>query len=178
MYETGICQRDPNYYDFWNEHGTQAKVLEAVTRFWEENIKGRWEQTDGNCTYILTLYPSIPHTPFSTDTFDILLTRDLTKAHIIDFNPYAPRTDSLLFEYEELLDILTEATFAATSPNGFEPALKVVDSRSHPAAAQNAPIHQHNMVPMEALALSGGRNVEEFAEAWQEQLREAAMDDA
>lgn len=47
---SGISQRDPNYYDFWNEAGTQAKVLEAVTRFWEENIKGKWEETQGNCT--------------------------------------------------------------------------------------------------------------------------------
>ncbi|KAI0802046.1 D123-domain-containing protein [Irpex lacteus] len=154
----GISQRDPNYYDFWNEPGTQAKVLEAVTRFWEENIKGKWEETDGNYT------------------FDFLLTRDLTKGHIIDFNPYAPRTDSLLFEYDELLDLLTEASYGASSANGFQPVLKVVDSRSHPAAARNAPIHQHNMVPMEALALSGGRNVEEFAEVWQEQLRRSTAD--
>lgn len=112
--------------------------------------------------------------PF-TDTFDFLLTRDLTKGHIIDFNPYAPRTDSLLFEYDELLDLLTEASYGVSSANGFQAALKVVDSRSHPAASRNAPIHQHNMVPMEALALSGGRNVEEFAEIWQEQLRRSTM---
>ncbi|KAI0689078.1 D123-domain-containing protein [Cytidiella melzeri] len=123
----GISQRDPNYYDFWNEHGTQQKVVDALTRYWEENIKGKWEDTYGN-------YP-------------------------------------LLFEYEELLDLLTEASSVSSSANHYHPVLKVVDSRSHPAAARNAHIYQHNMVPMEALALSGGRNVEEFAEVWQEQLR-------
>ena len=45
----GISQRDPNYYDFWNEGSTQAKVVEAVQHFWEENIKGKWESADGNC---------------------------------------------------------------------------------------------------------------------------------
>ena len=119
--------------------------------------------------------PCAQHT--FTDTFDFLLTRDLAKGHIIDFNPYAPRTDSLLFEYDELLDLLTEASYGISSANGFQPVLKVVDSRSHPAASRNAPIHQHNMVPMEALALSGGRNVEEFAEIWQEQLRRSAVDE-
>ena len=46
---TGISQRDPNYYDFWNEQETQQKVLAAVTSFWESKIKGQWEQTQGNC---------------------------------------------------------------------------------------------------------------------------------
>jgi hypothetical protein len=48
----GISQRDPNYYDFWNEPQTQAKVVEAVQKFWQENIKGKWESTEGNCTHV------------------------------------------------------------------------------------------------------------------------------
>lgn len=110
------------------------------------------------------------------DTFDLLLTRDLSKGHILDFNPYAPRTDPILFEYEELLDLLTEVSYASTSTNAFQPALRVVDSRSHASAARNVPIHQHNMVPMEALALSSGRNMEEFAQAWQEELHRSTVD--
>lgn len=46
----GISQRDPNYYDFWNEHETQEKVAAAVADFWETHIKGKWEQTQGDCT--------------------------------------------------------------------------------------------------------------------------------
>lgn len=49
--KTGISQRDLNYYDFWNEPQTQNKVVEAVQKFWEENIKGKWESTNGNCTW-------------------------------------------------------------------------------------------------------------------------------
>ena len=45
----GISQRDPNYYDFWNERETQEKVVNAVTTFWENHIKGKWEQTQGDC---------------------------------------------------------------------------------------------------------------------------------
>jgi len=45
----GISQRDPNYYDFWNESATQSKVLEAVKTYWESNIKGKWQESDGDC---------------------------------------------------------------------------------------------------------------------------------
>lgn len=48
---TGISQRDPNYYDFWNDSQTQSKVIEAIQTFWEENIKGKWESADGNCAF-------------------------------------------------------------------------------------------------------------------------------
>ncbi|EIW59585.1 D123-domain-containing protein [Trametes versicolor FP-101664 SS1] len=142
----GISQRDPNYYDFWNEHETQEKVAAAVADFWETHIKGKWEQTQGDYT------------------FDFLLTRDLSRGHIVDFNPYLPRTDPLLFTYEELHAILL-------AREGLE--LRVVDSPAHPAAARNAPAHQPNMVPIEALTMSSGRDVGEFADALQEEIRKS-----
>ena len=37
-----------------------------------------------------------------SDVFDFLLTRKLDSGHIIDFQPYASKTDALLFTYEEL----------------------------------------------------------------------------
>jgi hypothetical protein len=98
-----------------------------------------------------------------TDTFDILLTRDLSRAHVLDFNPYAARTDPLLFTYDEL---------HALAPGG-APELRVIDSRAHPAATSNAPEHQHNMIPFEALSLSSGRDIQEFAEAWKEGIEKS-----
>lgn len=100
----------------------------------------------------------------------MLLTRDLARFHIIDFNPYAPRTDSLLFTYEEL------ATLFAAAASTPAPTLRVIDSPAHPAATRNAPQYQHNMVPLEALTLSEGRNMEEFAAAWMEQVRRGAVE--
>ncbi|RDX49928.1 D123-domain-containing protein [Lentinus brumalis] len=143
----GISQRDPNYYEFWNETETQQKVLAAVTTFWETHIRGKWERTQGD--YV----------------FDFLLTRDLSRGHIVDFNPYHPRTDPLLFTYDELHTLLL------ARPE--RPELRVVDSPSHPAAARNAPAHQHNMVPIEALAMSSGRDVTEFADVWQDEIRKS-----
>ncbi|KAI0643155.1 D123-domain-containing protein [Trametes meyenii] len=152
----GISQRDPNYYDFWNEPATQAKVVAAVTTFWETHIKGKWEQTQGDYT------------------FDFLLTRDLARGHVLDFNPYLPRTDPLLFTYEELHDRLLLAR--GTAEEALQPELRVVDSPAHPAAARNAPTHQHNMMPIEALVLSSGRDVQAFADAWQEEARKSVAE--
>ncbi|PCH40250.1 D123-domain-containing protein [Wolfiporia cocos MD-104 SS10] len=152
----GISQRDPNYYDFWSESGTQSKVLDALTSYWESNIRGRWGESNGDYT------------------FDLLLTRDLSRAHIVDFNPYAPRTDPLLFTYDELYALLLARTNSALDAT---PELRVVDSPSHPAATRNAPAHQHNMVPIEALAMSSGRSVEEFAGLWQEEMQKSMQGD-
>ena len=106
--------------------------------------------------------------------FDFLLTRDLSRGHVIDFNPYAPRTDPLLFTYEDLHDLL----LARGDDYSPQPELRVVDSPSHPAATRNAPAHQHNMVPLEALTISSGRNMEDFAGALQEEIRKSMQDDS
>ena len=121
------------------------------------------------------------HSPsIAADTLDVLLTRDLTRFHIIDFNPYAPRTNALLFTYDELATLFAAATASASassSPSSARvPTLRVIDSRAHPAAGRNAPQHQHNMVPLEALTLSEGRNVEEFAAAWMDHVRRGAAE--
>lgn len=123
--------------------------------------------------------------PTHPDTFDFFLTRDLSRGHILDFNPYAPRTDPLLFTYEELSELLARNTSANVSDlsNGGNhkpslPEFRVIDSRSHPAAASNAPTNQHNMVPFEALSLSSGQDIQEFANLWREEIRTSMAEDA
>ena len=108
------------------------------------------------------------------DTFDVLLTRDLKRCHVVDFNPYVPNTDPLLFTYDELLTLL-EDTLSSDSPRT-PPVFRVIDSPAHPASARNTPIHQHNMVPFEVLSLSNGRDIEEFAEAWEGEIRASMKD--
>ncbi|KAF8908904.1 D123-domain-containing protein [Gymnopilus junonius] len=148
-----MTQRDTNFYEFWNELATQQKVVAAVLDFWETNIKPKW-----------TAQPDY--------TFDFLLTRDLSRGHIIDFNPYAPKTDPLLFTYEEL-GKLRESSL----PD--QPAvLRVIDSASHPAANANTPLHQHNMIPFEAVKMSSGRDIEEFSNMWEESIKESTQHDS
>jgi hypothetical protein len=52
----------------------------------------------------------------------------------------------------------------------------VIDSPSHPAAAANAPAHQYNMIPFEAVSMSNGLNIEEFADLWKDSLKESMKD--
>ncbi|KAG1749234.1 D123-domain-containing protein [Suillus lakei] len=80
-----------------------------------------------------------------------------------DFNPYAPRTDPLLFTYEELLSVFTQGLST--------PELRIIDSPLHPTATRNAPAHQHNMLPIEALTLSSGRDIDEFSHLWQKEIQ-------
>ena len=118
-----------------------------------------------------------------TDVFDLLLTRDLSRAHLLDFNPYAPRTDPLLFSYQELHAIFIRATREDHQPSGGStgtldlPEFRAVDSPVHPAAARNAPAHQHNMVPIEALSLSEGKGITEFSEIWRDEVQRAMQDE-
>jgi len=146
----GISQRDTNFYDFMNEPQTQSKILETLQRFWEDKIKSEWH---GQQDYV----------------FDVLMTRDLSRGHVLDFNPYAPRTDPLLFTYEELLLVFTQGSSA--------PELRIVDSPLHPLASRNAPAYQHNMLPMEALALSSGRDINDFSDLWKNEIQQSMNDD-
>ncbi|KAK7048313.1 D123-domain-containing protein [Favolaschia claudopus] len=148
----GISQRDTNYYDFLNDASTQARIVRSVQGFWENHIKTKWA---GSPDY----------------TFDLLLTRDLSRGHILDFNPYAPRTDPLLFSYEELSALALEPHSETETPE-----LRVIDSRAHPAAISSAPANQHNMIPFEALSLSSGRDIEEFADAWKDEIVQSVVD--
>ncbi|KAK0202553.1 D123-domain-containing protein [Desarmillaria ectypa] len=144
----GISQRDLNFYDFWNDSTTQEKITTVIKEFWRTEVQPKWN--------------------FSEDyIFDFLLTRDLSRGHIIDFSPYAIRTDPLLFSYEELWDVYA---------SGGHPVLRVIDSRAHPAANMNAPIHQRNMIPFEAFSMSSGRDIDEFSKVWQEELNKSMQD--
>lgn len=146
----GVSQRDTNYYEYLNEPDTSRCILASVREFWECHIKDKW---NGCPDYV----------------FDILLTRDLSRAHILDFNPYAPRTDSLLFTYEDLQQVMSSSSLET-------PQLRVIDSRSHPAATRNAPAYQHNMLPLEALQMSNDLDIGTFASKWEEEVKKTLED--
>ena len=167
-----ISQRDTNFYEFWNDPNTQVKVSSAIQDFWRTNILPKWTSSE-DCKENFSSHFFFLHTLTKlgfvpSDIFDFLLTRDFLKGHIIDFNPYAPKTDPLLFTYEELRDLIHPGTHL--------PVLRVIDSPSHPAAAANIPAHQHNMIPFEAVSMSNGLNIEEFADLWKDSLKESMKD--
>ncbi|KAI9462262.1 cytoplasmic protein [Boletus coccyginus] len=161
----GITQRDINFYNYLIDPVTQTKIKSTVRRLWEESIRPNWTLTQPD--YV----------------FDLLLSRDLSRGHVLDFNPYAPRTDPLLFSYEELHTLfIRETCERGQSSDGNTdaldlPELRVVDSPMHPAATRNTPVHQHNMVPIEALSLGEGTSISEFSEIWRDEVKRAMQDE-
>jgi hypothetical protein len=99
----------------------------------------------------------------------------MDSAFLVDFNPYRQSTDPLLFTYPDLLDILQTAlrpppsapSTDARDPNRQRlPILRILDSQSHPLSNSAAPAFGSNMMPVEMVEMSQGRNMAEFSEAW------------
>lgn len=84
---------------------------------------------------------------------------------LIDFNPYATRTDALLFSWEEI------AGLPRTSEH---PIFRVVASEAQ--ASQSMPAFSHNRYPKEVVGLSDGASIAEFAEKWRGALAETVLD--
>ncbi|KJE01852.1 cytoplasmic protein [Cryptococcus gattii NT-10] len=149
----GITQRDMNFYDHLQPEEVRNKISRTVREFWEDEIRGNYE---GGDDYVFDLYLS--------PNFDSVI--------IIDFQPYREFTDSLLFTYEELLSILQDALSTSDSESRPRlPIFKIIDSQAHPAVTRNAPTYQSNMMPLEMIEFSEGRNMAEFKEAWDEAVR-------
>lgn len=83
-----ITQRDLNYYSFLT--GLKPSLARKIKDFFEDTL--RFTFPDAN--FAFDVY--VPESGFADD--------GLGKVRLIDINPWAPRTDSLLFTWEELLD--------------------------------------------------------------------------
>jgi len=77
------------------------------------------------------------------------------------------KTDPLLFTYEDLRHL------SEIAGQNHRPILHTIESPSHPAAAMNAPTHQHNMIPFDAIRISHGRDIDEFSDLWKESLKDS-----
>nr|XP_018261999.1 cytoplasmic protein [Kwoniella dejecticola CBS 10117]OBR84157.1 cytoplasmic protein [Kwoniella dejecticola CBS 10117] len=146
----GITQRDTVFYDHLQSEETRDLITRTVREFWEDEIR---ENYAGGDDYI----------------FDLYLSPNLDSARIMDFQPYRSSVDPLLFSYEDLLSILQSSNSIDTESARL-PILRYIDSKAHPGANTNAPTYQSNMMPIEMIELSQGRNMQEFKEAWDEAL--------
>ncbi|GJJ68501.1 hypothetical protein EMPS_00847 [Entomortierella parvispora] len=77
----GISQRDMTYYDFLN--GVKDELEQKIVDFYNDRIRGKFPDNDY--------------------TFDVYITRNRERIYLIDFNPFAQKTDALLFDWAELL---------------------------------------------------------------------------
>ena len=101
------------------------------------------------------------------DTFDVYINRGNTKAFLLDFNPYAPQTDSLHFSWEELYAL-------SIGPPESLPQIRLITSPSQ--ASQCMPAFSHNRYPADVVNLSDGASIAEFAKEWQNVLEKGVKD--
>lgn len=92
-----------------------------------------------------------------TDTFDVYFTRSNERIFIIDFNPFAPQTDALLFSWPALNAIGT-----TDDPENLRalPLLELVEAST--MASQSLPSYSHNRYPKDVVDLSSGASIAEL----------------
>lgn len=165
----GISQRDTTLYDFLQPEQARTEIRDLIRRFWEESIRD--------------------HAPLSNYVLDVYITRDRSRVFVIDFNPFGPRTDPLLFSYPELHDLFlasspspsstsssssNAAASTTTTTEPVQPELRVVTPSTNPAAQSAVPRYAHNRYPKDVVNMSEGQSIAEFAKQWMAEVGDAA----
>ncbi|KAJ3282693.1 hypothetical protein HK104_010770 [Borealophlyctis nickersoniae] len=140
-----ISQRDhANYYDFLP--ALAEDIRSRITNFYNEKIRGKF--------------------PDESFVFDVYINKSNRKVWLVDFNPFAPTTDSLLFTWEELLSATSDGNPTAT--------VRIVQSQQA-ASSSLSPAFGTNRLPRDAIDLSNGVSIAEFAERFRREV-EAAVE--
>lgn len=145
----GITQRDMNYYDY----------LPALKERIQDSIMTTFE------TYIQNTFPD------ANFVFDVYVPSPYNKAWLIDINPYASKTDTLLFDWDEIVQF-------NPFDEAFEPEFRLVDSEDASRGFGSVE-HTENSVPREFIDASinpgqHGDFIRQLREIIQQQERDAA----
>lgn len=170
----GITQRDLNYYAFLD--GLRPHIWSRVRAFFRARLR-----------------LAFPDACFAFDVYlpeDPLAEGGLGRVRLMDINPWAPRTDTLLFSWRELLDMEVAAPLYGSSEAGADgsggeeadeaddveysreatPELRLVE-HDDPAAYNfgSAQFSAHKL-PKEVVdaGMSGEGRLREFARQWKE----------
>ncbi|KAH8682944.1 D123-domain-containing protein [Tricladium varicosporioides] len=101
-----ICQRDLNHFDFlfpMKEH-----IRDTIEEYFNKTLKGTF--------------------PDDSFTFDAYLPDPYDKVRLMDINPWAPRTDPLLFSWLELLNLSPPMPLLGISESDLSPAIPLSSS--------------------------------------------------
>ncbi|CAR30102.1 cell proliferation protein CDC123 [Lachancea thermotolerans CBS 6340] len=136
----GVSQRDLNYYDY----------LELLTETFKDLLDEFVEDI------------VLPRFPDSSFVCDVYIPRPFEKVWLIDFNPFARKTDSLLFSWNEL---------ATIDPYKLESDYELRLVQENNVARFASKEHSENQVPKEvADAITNPKAIQELAEKWGELL--------
>ncbi|KAF4123155.1 hypothetical protein GMORB2_6703 [Geosmithia morbida] len=178
----GITQRDLNHYDFLA--GLRPSIVRRIRAFFRRSLR----LTFPDPCFTFDVY--IPENSLSDD--------GLGRVRLMDINPWAPRTDSLLFSWRELLDAEVARPLygsAATSGDGGAeadegsgdtsaeetdesdealqargPELRIIEKGDPAAYNFSSPQYSAHKLPREVVDASaaGGTGLREFARQWKE----------
>ncbi|CEJ93185.1 Putative Cell division cycle protein 123 [[Torrubiella] hemipterigena] len=175
----GISQRDLNRYDFLED--LRPNLWRKITTFYKETLRHTFP--DG--TFTFDVY--VPENSMADD--------GLGKVRLMDINPWAPRTDALLFVWEELLEkevpkpLYGSATVAEgeevsgddTTADEMEddiisyrpdrlPELRIVEKDDPAAYNFSTPQYSAHKLPKEVVdaSLAGEGGLREFAQQWKD----------
>lgn len=157
-----ICQRDLNYYDFLAP--LVPKLLPLVQNFFDTSLKDTFPDEN----FVFDIYIPPPH----------------ARVWLIDINPWAPRTDPLLFSWLEILeltervqedleDIDTESEDnGSESDVAFTPEFRLVGRDDPEALNFNSPQYSAHKLPKDVVdaSLDGGAGIRDFMTQWREIL--------
>jgi hypothetical protein len=163
-----LCQRDLNRFEFL--FNLKDKLLKVIQDFFDMKLK---------------------HTfPDSSFTFDVYVPPMHDRVWLMDINPWAPRTDPLLFSWMELLTLPEPAEPVAYSTDEseedevieplFVPEFRLVRRDDPEAYGFTTPQYSAHKLPKDVVDASrgGGGNLREFAMQWQEAQRLAEQQKA
>jgi len=153
------------YYDFLS--GIKDELEQKIVDFYNDRIRGKFPDNDCKWrqkTPSANTRPSVTDRPdnwhFPSDTFDVYITRNRERIYLIDFNPFAQKTDALLFDWSELL--LAEKRMP----------MRLLASEAASQHMQQP--FAFNRYPSDVTDLSNGQTVAEFAEAFYKKVQTAA----
>jgi hypothetical protein len=159
-----LCQRDLNHFEFL--FNMQGKLRDAIQEFFELRLKDTF--------------------PDPNFTFDVYIPPPHDRVWLMDINPWAHRTDPLLFSWMELLTLPGPATPVGNTNDeldedevidtGFVPEFRLVKRDDPEAYGFTTPQYSAHKLPRDVVDASRGGegNLREFAMQWQEAQRLAA----
>jgi hypothetical protein len=171
----GITQRDLNHYGFLES------LRSAITLRVREIFNRRLRFTFPEGSFAFDVY--IPEAHYDDDDEDEQNRSRLGRARLIDINPWAPHTDTLLFDWGELLDLRVpkpvlgvageaeteDMTTDEDDEDDYEPEVRLVGKDDPAAHNFSTPQYSAHKLPKEVVdaGVSGEGGMREFAQLWQ-----------
>jgi len=145
-----VTQRELNHFDFLEP--MKRELLSCIREFFNENLKHTFPD-DG---FVFDVY--IPLTD----------QEERRRTWLIDINPFAPRTDPILFSWVELLRLPYGEVTDGSGPRPVE--LRLVKEGDPEAYSFASPQHSASKLPQEVVqaGLQGDEAIWEFAARWKE----------